>query len=140
VASKKFSVVPRLAAWEPPTYDSLESVIKTIEDKHGRLDPVLFKGDVEKFAAQKEDVLNYILKEKHFSETPEFNFSTLADPFGPYRFRIKPEDLVDDEKAESSKEVDEDTLEAATKRKHHAKLDGKDVEEKKSYLKREIER
>jgi len=139
LVSKKFGKVPRLAAWEPPTYNALEVVAKGIEDKYGRLDPVLFKGDVEKFAAQKEEVLAYVEEGKHHRESAELNFSSLADPFGPYLFRIKPDDILDEER-EDAKKIDAAVLEAASKKNFGGKLDDVDEEDKKSYLKREIER
>jgi len=120
-------------------------VITKIEERLGRLEPLLFKGDVETFNSQKEHVLERVVKGKHLEESPDFDFSTVGDPFEQYLFRIKPEDLEGNEgegqrenTGVATSEMSQEAVSYGARK--HGKVQDMGEEEQKSYMQRELER
>ena len=62
----KFAKVPKMAVWERPTLDFLESCAMRIENKFGRLKPKVVSGE-DNFTNRVGDVKKSILEGEHFT-------------------------------------------------------------------------
>lgn len=77
----KFAKVPNMKVWEQASFDFLESIIRQIESKYGRLKPLVVSS-MEKFNAERGDLLKKIEESEHFRYAYEYVRLPVDEPRG----------------------------------------------------------
>ena len=64
-AHRKFARVPNLQIWRSATFDFLESVAQRIENRHGRMRPMVIPSQ-ERFEAGRAELVAMVEEAEHF--------------------------------------------------------------------------